>query len=479
MMLSRMLTCVVIVSLALASSARAQLLRQPLELVTPLGSKTFEVMSAEGTEAINEPYVFRVELRSGRSDIDPADLLGRPVAFSVELPGGDRRVFYGLCSAFERGRMEGTLAVYHATLVPRLWLLSLNRNARMFQDLSLPEIAQAILADHATSLSLELVGTHPPRELTVQYQESDLAFLLRRAEREGIRVYFRNGTGGTTVVMADNPVDHPDIADPATVRWDPAAEYLLSTVPVVHELTHTAQYQAGKVTLWDHDFERPALQLDTTITIDQPWPDDEQFELYEFPGGYTVRSDGIELARNRAEALAAGANVFAGESNLRHLAAGYAFTIERHAERSLDGRYLVTRVTHKYSRPDGERVEYHNQFTAIPDSVPYRPPRVTPIPRIAGLQSAVVTTAPRDKYGRIKVQFLWDRQDSSGKYVRVMQPPPGVAPPELLLPEAGDEVLVGFEHGDVDRPVILGKLYNGADMPPAGNFIRPGWEGYR
>jgi type VI secretion system secreted protein VgrG len=329
-------------------------------------------------------------------------------------------------------------------------------------------------------VTARLSGTFARRPFVLQRNESDFAFVSRLMEEEGIFYFFGHDEGGHTLVLGNTPAAHDHLD---SVDFDGDGQ--LKRGEVVFDWEKTQELVAGKVTLWDHCFELPHNHLEATKVL----PDLVQteatrgLEVFDFPGGYAQQFDGVDpgggerpaelqklfpaatrAAGLRAEELAAGAIEIEGASSVRRLTAGATVQLEKR----FDGKYLITSCTHRASR-FGDRIRYDNSFTCIPDAVPFRPARTTPKPEL-GLETAFVVGPAgeevfADKYARIKVQFHWDRagtkDQNSSTWIRVSHP-------HALenVPEVGDEVIVAFLHGDPDQPIVLGSVWNAADMPP-------------
>jgi type VI secretion system secreted protein VgrG len=400
------------------------------------------------------------------------------------------RHFSGICSRVSQGGRDARFTAYELEVVPSLWLLTRKAGSRAFQGLSVPEILERELLD--TNASFELRVPFERYEYVVQYGQTDFDFVSRLMEEEGIYYFFRHEAGGHTMVLADTPQSHPAL--PA-VQFDPKAR-----PGTVYEWTKAQELRSGKVTLRDHNFQLPGSNLEGRALIQESvragtvehrlrLPGSDSLEIYDYPGGYAQRFDGIDRggdeqpgelqklleaaqrdAELRMQAEAASALVISGASTAPGLTAGHRFTLERHFD--ADGEYVLTGVQHKAeASADGHRFTYGNTFTCIPAGLPYRPPRLTPKPVAPGPQPAIVVGPPgetvhADRYGRVKVQFHWDREESHSVWLRVAQPFAGGSEGSFFLPEVGDEVLVAFEHDDVRRPYVLGRLWNTTDTPP-------------
>ena len=460
-----------------------------LGLDSPLGPGALTLVELSGHEALSQLFGFTLQLVAPATAQVPFDaLVGSPV--TVRLAEG--RFFNGVVSRLGAGARDARSAWYTAELVPRLWLLTLSRGSRVFQGQTVPEIVERVLDDFGQSARFELQGTYEPRNGCVQYRETALEFVSRLLEEEGIWFTFRHGDGGHELVLGDGPTG-PDLG---TFPFDPDNAKPDSTRVLAWEKTQ--ELTPGKVTLGDHSFALPDDGLEGTATIPETVQagrvthrltlgGNEGLELYDYPGGYADRFDGADpgdparlrqaAARDaalRMEAEVARAVVVSGRSTCGAFTPGGRFALTGHPD--ADGAYLLTRVEHSASQPAGATgaggFRYANDFGCIPAGVPYRPPRTTAAP-VAHPQSAIVVGPPgtqtyTDRFGRVKVQFFWDRKgkhdENSSTWIRVAQPVGGGGA-AFWLPEVGDEVLVAFEHGDPDRPYVLGQVFNDDDRP--------------
>lgn len=429
-----------------------------LKLTTPLGPDALSLQSFSGTEAISEPFHFILTASMGGAWIDPAQLVGQSVA--VTLKGGDgiARPFHGLVTRLTQSHSTATLE-----LRPWLWRLTLSRNSRIFQNQSVPDILTAVFADYPDAATRQdLVLGYDPIEYCVQYDESDFDFVSRLMEAAGIAYFFAHGEAVHTMVLVDDPAKFPDCANAATVPWlslAPGNAWLSDAR--IENVAHRQSLVPDGFKTADYNFVTPATALLAT---------EGGGKVYEYPGDFTLADQATAVAKRRAEELAAPAALVEGGSPLRHLAAGTAVTLTGHPADALNAKHVLLSVTHRA----GKR-EYENEFTAFPAAVPFRPPRLTPRPRIAGAQTAIVVGPAgkeiwTDEYGRIKVQFHWDRlgqkDENSSCWVRVAQSWAGTSWGAFTLPRIGQEVVVSFLEGDPDRPLVTGCVYNGDNPVP-------------
>lgn len=484
-----------------------------LAVTTPLGPDALLLERFVGTEALSELFEYQLGLLAERDTEVPFDkLLGQPVTVAVKRADGSYRHFHGIVSRLSQGdEVAGpygrpTFVQYSATVVPKFWLLTRRAQSRIFQQVAVPDILKKVLA--GLDVDWQVQGTYHPRDYCAQYRETDWAFASRLMEEEGIFYYFKHSDGAHKMVVADTPAGHADVPDQAAVVYEAAAG---GTRPDerVYAWTKTQEVRSGKYTLWDHCFELPGQHLDATKPIQETVAvgtvdhklkvgGNDKFELYDYPGAYAQRFDGVapgggdraadvqkifqdnaRTAGIRMQQEAAPGLAVEGAGGCRQFCAGHKFALERHF--NADGSYVLTRVTHtadvsaEYTNARGPEPSYHNTFTCIPAGLPFRPPQVTPKARVVGTHTATVVGPAgeeifTDKYGRVKVQFHWDREgkndSDSSCWCRVATPWAGKQWGMIHIPRIGQEVVVDFLEGDPDQPIIVGSVYNAEQMPP-------------
>ncbi len=482
-------------------------LNRPLCIKTPLGDDVLLLVGLSGTEALSRLFQFELQLITPRgTDVPFEKLLGQLVTAELAGPIGETRYFNGLVQSLELQPNDNEFDHYLAVIVPTPWLATRRFSSRIFQQKSVPEILATVFQGMQTTQ--ELSATYQPRNYCVQFQETDFAFACRLMEEEGIFYYFRHEQDGHTLVLTDGPFQLRNVAEPSTMIYDALGGGLRDSA-CVFNWRKRQEIRSSQCTLWDHTFELPGKNLEAqeaiqkTVQVGQVTHQlpgaDAELEVYEFPGRYSQRYDGIDpggaprpadlqnlytdnvaTAKVRIEAEAAAAIRLTGQSNCATLIPGCKFTLERHPH--ADGNYLLTEVSHHAELPSNYRAadggagfKYLNQFACLPEALPFRPQRVTPRPRVHGLQTATIVGPSGDQmfldiYGRVKVQFHWDRegQNNSGSscWLRVSQVWAGQGWGAFFWPRIGQEVLVGFLEGDPDRPVVVGSVYNAQNMPP-------------
>jgi type VI secretion system secreted protein VgrG len=438
-----------------------------LSVDTPFGKDALVLARMDGEERLSTPFRFDLDLVSKDASLDFKKILGQGVTVKIALSSGKDRVFHGIATRFVQAGRAGKLTAYRAELRPRLWVLSKTRDSRVFQAKTVPEIVKAVLSAHGVDPVVDkLKAKYEKREYCVQYQESALDFISRLLEDEGIFYYFQHAEGKHTLVLGDDPTAHAPCPELAKARYrgpveESARDEDAITACEIEEQVTTTGYAVS-----DYNFEVPATSLLSKID------GEGGLEVYEYPGNHAQKSAGEARAKLRLEAEEATASFLTGSSYCRGMSAGHAFTLADHERKSANTDYVVLSVTHAVTG-----TEYDNAFVAFPKKKPYRPPRLTPKPLIHGAQTAVVTGKSgeeiwTDKYGRIKVQFFWDRlgakDDKSSCWVRVAQGWAGKGWGAFFLPRVGQEVVVTFLGGDPDRPLVTGSVYNAEQTVPYG-----------
>jgi type VI secretion system secreted protein VgrG len=303
----------------------------------------------------------------------------------------------------------------------------------------------------------------------VQYNESKFDFISRLLAQAGIFYFFEHMQGKHTFVLGDQPGAHPVLPGTPNVQYQPG-DGSGSVNGIITSLAVKREWRPGKYAMSDYNFEIPNADLEVAVLSRSDVGGNRRYELYEHPGDYRQKAQGEALARIRMQEIESMSRVVTGTSLCRGMAAGYRFRLTGHDQQDLNQDYVITHVHHEAGTE-----AYTNEFTAIPHSVPFRPLRLTPLPVVRGPETGVVV-GPKgeevsvDQYGRVKVQFHWDRQgkndENSSAWIRVAQPWAGKQRGTMFIPRVGDEVLINFLHGDLRRPIVVGSLYNGEDKPP-------------
>lgn len=418
------------------------------------------VVQFSGKEAVSQPFDFDVTIAANDKNLNLALAVGQPIAMAV-APG---RLVSGMIERVEQVDGPGAQGLYRLQIVPSAKRLKYSRTSRTFYGKSATEIA-SLLLDEAGVRNVEMrISTPvPPLDVAIQYQESNFAFMSRLLERAGIHYHIEPSPSGDKIVFSDGNAGFP---------VSPAGKVMFSTnaAPAVFSFVRGQSVYSGFVQTSGYNWETPALDLSavaqTTLFAD----------LREgvFPGYVDTQVEAQAVANIRMGSHLTEAQSCSGESSYPQLQAGQRVVLSGHPRTDFNQEYVITAVEHQKTAKD-----YRNTFRCLPSQVVYRPQETTPVPVVAGVVSAIVVgpggeTKFVDKFGRVKVRFPWripakssftDPGDAG--FVRVAQIAAGAGSAAMWLPEIGDEVLVAFEHGNPNRPVVVGSVYNAKDMPPA------------
>jgi type VI secretion system secreted protein VgrG len=442
----------------------------------------FKVLEFRGREAISQPYRFDLELVCERPDLDLESLLHRP-AFLAIAPDGSG--IHGLVHQAAQGESGKRLTRYRLTLVPQLAYLAHRTNRRIFQYLSVPQIVGQVLEEHgiqADAYRFQLGPViYPPREYCVQYDETDLHFLQRLCEEEGIHYHFEHSAAGHVLIFGDDQTVFSKLA--ATGYQQDSG--LVADQPVIKRFGLRLETRTSRVTRRDYDFEKPRLSMEAAFHSDfQP-----DLEDYDYPGRFTERARGKHLSQRALERHRHDYELADGESDQPRLVSGHFLPLTEHPRSDWNQLWLLTEVLHEGKQPqvleesvtshvdsgDGFVQGYRNHFTATPWDIPFRPALRHPKPKVLGSQTAVVTGPAGeeihcDEYGRVKVQFHWDRHgqadDKTSCWLRVSSSWAGDRYGGIAIPRVGMEVLVTFLEGDPDQPLVTGCLYHKEHQVP-------------
>jgi len=456
-----------------------------ISIATTLGPDKLLLRAFNGTEVVSELFSFQLELLSEDHHIDINRILGERVTISLNLPElqGGQRHFNGFISRVRQLPNYSKFAHYQAEMVPWLWLLTRSADCRIFQKETVPDIIEKIFREFGfQDFERELQQDYKAWDYCVQYRENACHFVMRLMEEEGIYFFFRHEENRHVLVMADSPSGHKPLA-PLRIKYEHVEgagflqeDYRINSWLIDHDL------RSGKYALKDYYFETPSSSLLTNIDSSIHVGNNQIYEIYDYPGKYEKRDEGEKYVRMRMEEEEVEHATIQGEGNCRHFDAGFRFELTDHFRQDQNKSYVLTSVIHDASIggnfPDTTTAEdhhYRNRFTCIPSSVPFRPGRKTPKPIVKGSQTAVVV-GPKgeeiytDNYGRVKVQFHWDRygkmDENSSFWIRVSQNWAGNRWGAFFLPRIGQEVIVDFLEGDPDQPMITGRVYNAEQMPP-------------
>ena len=460
---------------------------QGISVQTPLGDNAFVVRSFEYTEELGEPFQMVLELESENTSIAGPQLVGQGFSVTLALPGGGKRYFNAIMGEFGRIGQEGQLARYRAVGIPWFSLLKLAENSQIFQNMNVRDVMQNVFGAFDFA-KYEIKGFYPTTEweARTQYRESYFNFIQRSTQQEGIYHFWAHEQSQHTLTFCDNITNHAPFPGYANIPYS-SSERGQESQEHIYEWNFNTVVQPSAVVLKDYNYNDPGMSLLQTTSAQQPLGP-SSLEVFDYPGLFQNTSDGERYAKVRMEERECRQQVFRGRAQCLGLAAGYTFSLQDFPVESENGPYLTTamRLTvgsagdaegGRQAKP-GPAAEsgywYDCEFSVIPSSVQFRARFSARVPQVLGLQAAFVyapdgqspQTPYTDSLGRIQLLFPWSRNGKQTTWARKAQVMAGDGWGHMHCPRQGDEVLVAFEHGIVDRPVIVGCLYNGNTQPP-------------
>lgn len=453
--------------------------QRPLACTSPLGDDVLTLVSVQWTEHLGQPFEGSLELVSERDDIDALDLLGQ--SMTVRIGDADDTPAYltGYVSTFAQIDRSEELCRYAITLVPWMELLRHVGGMKIFQEQTVVDIAKSIIADRGFSAEVDdrLTQVYRQRAYCVQYNESDFEFLSRLFEEEGIYYFFEYDDAQHTLVLCDDVSAHATVDGLAKLPYH--EEVSDAAEKCVANWTTRREFSTASYVMRDYDFQKPLV--DTTVrqnASDTP----SVWSWYQFPGRYFETDDGQNYARVRSEAQSANEQAIEVVTMAQRLQAGCLLSVESHPLDAMNQEYLIhgceLTVSATDLRPSGHAPSGTNYVARLKlqsSAMPFRSGLTTPRPIMPGPQIATVVGPDgeeiwTDSFGRIKVQFAWDvdavGDDSSSCWMRVTQPWTGKGWGAMSIPRVGEEVIVQFIDGDIDRPIVMGRVYNAAHLPP-------------
>lgn len=456
-------------------------MRRVMEITTPLGDDVLLFHGMTAREELGRLSEFRISLLSKRGDIKLDDILAKRVTVRVELPKDKIRYFDGYVTRFAHTGTYGSYYRYHATVYPWLWFLTRTSTCNIYQDMTVPEIVEAVFVVHSnvSDFKSELIGTYRKREYCVQYRETDFNFVSRLLEQEGIYYYFKHEEGRHTLVLANSISAHAPFAGYEGIPYIPHDRTMHQAYERIGEWNFEREVQATRYAIGDFDFTKPSVELLVEAKTKRDH-DLSKYQLYDYPGEFTTKPDGEHYVQARLEEIQTQFDTASGSTSARGLCCGCLFKLTGHEREDQNREYLITSTVHnlqysQYEAMENAGMEYHCGFNVISSSQAFRPQRITAKPMVMGPQTAIVV-GPHgdeiytDKYGRVKVQFHWDRMgvydENSSCWMRVSHPWAGKNWGMIAIPRIGQEVIVDFLEGDPDAPIITGRVYNAEQMPP-------------
>jgi len=452
-----------------------------MQITTPLAEDVLLFQRLHVYEELSRPFEHQLTLLSAQKDINLDDVLGKPVSVQLGIPKGKFRYFSGYVSRFAQSGMVGRYYRYTATSRPWLWFLSRTADCRIFQEMTVPDIIKQVFADHPTAdFELKLSASYHKWTYCVQYRETDFNFVSRLMEQEGIYYYFRHDKGRHTMVLVDSTSAHSPYGDYGTIPYVVPERVRRTDQEYIDSWEISREIQPGLYAQDDFDFERPSAVLLTKKNVSRQH-NEADYEIYDFPGEYLQKADGDHYAAVRMDELSTQFEIANAATNARGLCVGATFTLSDQTRDDQNREYLVLGANYdlEFSAYEGlsdpNPGTYQCSFRAMTTQQQFRPARTTPKPHVTGPQTAVVVGPAgdeiyTDKYGRVKVQFPWDRygkkNENSSCWMRVSHPWAGKNWGMIAIPRIGQEVIVDFLEGDPDEPIITGRVYNAEQMPP-------------
>jgi type VI secretion system secreted protein VgrG len=453
---------------------------RPLAFHCPLGDDVLLVRHLVGHERLGGCFEYTVTLFSEDHNLQLESLLGKHATVEVRLGLEKPRFFDGIVCEFGHLGTAESHALYRVVLRPWLWLLTRNRDCRVFQKQTALEIAKQIFHERGFSdLEEHLFAALTTREYCVQFRESDFAFITRLFEHEGIYYFFRHELSKHTLVLADSLSAHDPTPGFETIQFSQIPEEKKSAIGRFFDWATTKQVLVGRVSLNDYDFKKSRALL----AVDRSQPkahDHADAQVYEYPGHYTEIAPGQDNAVVRLEEATTDYDLAHGTTDSRGLSTGALFSLAKHPRDDQNRQYLVVATRYdidsgSYRSGGSASMQMTTHVTALDSKTQFRPARTTAPPSVSGPQLARVV-GPKaneiwtDEYARVKIQFTWDQRggldESSSCWVRVSQAWAGSGWGAIHIPRVGQEVVVVFVDGDLDRPLITGRVYNDFNRPP-------------
>jgi type VI secretion system secreted protein VgrG len=456
--------------------------QQQGKLTTPLGPNALALASFSAAEGLSELFEFRIEAVSTQANLDFASALGLGSTIELNTQDDQKRYFHGLMTEASWAGTQEDLYIYQLVLRPWLWLLSRTSDCRIFAHMTPIDIIKQVFSDRGFSDFRDATtGSPPTLEYCVQYRETDFNFVCRLMEEYGVYYFFEHADGKHTLVLADAKSSHQPAPGLPTVAYNPTNDAGRREMQYLDTWSLGRRAQSGQFTLEDYGYKKPSANLLAQAQGPGGYAHDSA-EIFDYPYSY-VDTEGNNLidqgvgekfAKYRLEAVQSRDKRRSSAGAAASLFPGALVTLQRHPDGDENIEYLVTSCTHNFGTQSyrsgfGGPLGYVGNYEMTPSDRQFRAPIATRKPEIAGFQSALVVQDSEidvDKDGRILVQFYWDRKKKPSRRVRVAQMWAGKTRGALFTPRVGDEVLVAYEEGDPDRPIVIGSVYNGTNTVP-------------
>lgn len=448
----------------------------------PAARVEFDVVEFTLDEALSQPYVLEVTLSSSNPAVDFAALLDQPATFTIWRGAQPVRHVHGIVTGFEQGDTGFRRTRYRAVVEPALARAALCSDWRIFQQQSVPEILAQIIKSHGiTDYEQVVTNEHLSREYCVQAGDTDLQFLARLAAEEGFFYRFAHTDKGHRLIHGDRIYVHGEI-EGGPVQYNPVAGGDQPT-PALHKFVYAEQVRTARQTQRDYTYTHPRYDQEHSPVAADLDHQDARYERYDYPGRYKRDEAGKPFTQSRLLGLRRDARVAHVEGDDARLVPGVAFDLTGHPRADWNHGWRPVRMRHHGVQHTSQQEEAadgalgtHYRYSAdiVPDRVDWKP-APAPKPRIDGPQMASVVGPANeeiycDDFGRVKVQFPWDRlgkhDEHSSCWIRVSQNWAGAAWGHMAVPRIGQEVIVDFLDGDCDQPIITGRTYRATNLPP-------------
>lgn len=442
-----------------------------------LGEDKLVLSRFDVREAVSELFEIQIEALSEDKAVDFNKILGSKCSIRINTTDGTPRFFNGTLTEAQSLGPQDDVFGYNMVLRPWFWLLTKTSNCRIFKDKSVKDIIAEVLAKHSfKKFENRTSGSFPELEYCVQYCESDYDFLCRLMEENGIYYYFEHSEDDHTLVLVDASSAHKDKLLGADLPFVPTADKHFQNVESLNEWTSSRKFCSGKFLVNDFNYMKPKAAMLADKGGNASYPN-AKLEVYHYPGRYEVKSEGENRAKSQLEAEQAMDQRCEGGGDAVSCSPGGKIKLSKHPQVADETEFLILRAVHIYrgipyrSSGSSEEESYYGRFEFLPAKVQYRCPQTTPLPRIVGPQTAIVTGSGEidvDEHGRIEVMFHWSkgRGDVTSRRVRISHGWSGASWGDIKIPRVGMEVVVEFLNGDPDQPIITGTVYNADNKVP-------------
>ena len=406
-------------------------------------------------------------------------LPGKSVTIAIDTQDDGTRYLNAQVTRFHKIGQVDRYTEYQAELSPWLWYATRTSDCKIFQHKTVVQIADEVLADYPFPVKKQLFDSYKEIGYAVQYNETDFDFLSRLLAQEGIYYFFEHAEGSHTLVLTDFINGHHPLPHYETLRFMPAGQSSRTGEECVVSWDISETIKPGQFVTDDYDFKKPRARLQQIRSTPREHAHAD-YEQYHWGHGFTDPGHGEHLTRVHLEALQHEQVRIRAETDARGMAPGYTFKLFQHPDPAQNADYLVTGATYhfnenSYASGDDDPPQWRISFTALKSTEQYRPPKAKPWPIVQGIHTATVVGPAgeeiwTDSYGRVKLQFPWDRygksDENSSCWVRSASVWAGSNFGGVHIPRIGQEVLVSYVNGEINRPIIIGRVYNQDQMPP-------------